>query len=543
MTPEALLIQSLLRIPDKEGNDVDFILNPDQRAFDEQQTGRDIIAKYRQGGFSTYPLARALVRCMAYRNRRHVILAHNSDTSQKLLARVHYMLKHLRCEEQPDLRYQTQNRIVFNKTDSSIFIGTAGSDDYGVGDTITDLHCSEVSRWPNPQALLAGLFQAVPPGGHILLESTGRGVGNWFHQAAMNAINNTGYKLHFFNWLRTPEYAIRASAEEDATLMANLDPSLEEPRYAAAGLTAAQLRWRRYKIAELNYDVRLFKENYPITLDECFQATGYNVFKVVNYVETPEWRNVDPWTWRLDNHPVPARSYVAGVDVSAGAGLDYSVLVVFDTVSGEQVYEYRNNMIEPDLFAARATRVLMEFNNAYVNPERNNHGILFIKELLKAYSAGRIHRPQRGKGRSSVTEIARLAEYGTFTSEVVKGMVIGSLQQQAREELVIHSRLMRDEMGSYIEKENGRLEADIGCHDDLVMAAGMMAFARSTAALIDAGLQAATEERRGKRKTEVFEASRAFEELITMYESGGDPLPIADGAEWDEEAVAWPFAS
>lgn len=540
MTPEALLIQSLLRIPDKEGNDVDFILNADQRSFDEQQTGRDIIAKYRQGGFSTYPLARALVRCMAYRNRRHVILAHNSDTSQKLLARVHYMLKHLRCEEKPDLRYQTQNRIVFNKTDSSIFIGTAGSDDYGVGDTITDLHCSEVSRWPNPQALLAGLFQAVPPGGHILLESTGRGVGNWFHQAAMNAINNTGYKLHFFNWLRTPEYAVRASEEEDERLLANLDEGLEEPKYHEAGLSAAQLRWRRYKIAELNYDIRLFKENYPVTLDECFQATGYNVFKVVNYVETPEWQNVDPWTWRMANHPVPGRSYIAGVDVSAGAGLDYSVLVVFDTVSGEQVYEYRNNMIEPDYFAGRAGKVLTEFNNAYVNPERNNHGILFIKSLLQGYPAGRVHKPARGKGRGKDTEISRLAEYGTFTSEVVKGMVIGALQQQAREELTIHSRLLRDEMGSYIEKENGRFEADIGCHDDMVMAAGMMAFARPTAAMIDAGLARAREEQRGRRKTEIFEAGRAFEELITMYESGGDPLPISDGVEWDEEAVAWP---
>ena len=173
MTPEALLIQSLLRIPDKEGNDVDFVLNADQRRFDEEQTGRDIIAKYRQGGFSTYPLARALVRCLAYRNRRHVILAHNTDTSQKLLARIHYMIKHIKCEP-PDLRYATQKLLVFNRTDSSIFIGTAGSDDYGVGDTITDLHCSEVSRWNNPQALLAGLFQAVPPSGNILLESTGR---------------------------------------------------------------------------------------------------------------------------------------------------------------------------------------------------------------------------------------------------------------------------------------------------------------------------------------------------------------------------------
>lgn len=542
MTPEALLIQTLLRIPDKEGNDVDFTLNHDQKAFDEGQTGRDIIAKYRQGGFSTYPLARSLVRCMAYRNRRHVVLAHNTDTSQKLLARIHYMLKHLRCAEQPDLRYMSQNRIVFNKTDSSIFIGTAGSDDYGVGDTITDLHCSEVSRWPNPQALLSGLFQAVPPTGNILLESTGRGVGNWFHQATMNAVNGLGYKLHFFNWLNTREYAIHANhPTDDEIFLSMLDESLEEPKYHEMGLTAAQLRWRRHKIAELNYDVRLFKENYPVTLDECFQATGFNVFKVVNFVETDDWLNVDPWTWQLAGHPRRDNAYIAGVDVGAGVGLDASTIEIFDTVTGEQVYEYRNNMVEPDHFAGRAARVFTEFNTAYVNPERNNHGMLFIKELLRAYPPGRIHRPPKGKGRSPSNEIARLAEYGTYTSEVVKGMAVGALQQQVREELTIHSKLLRGEMASFVEKENGRMEAEVGCFDDLVMAAAMMAFARPTAAMMENSAALAAQEMRGRRVQEIFEASRAFEELIAKYDTDGDPIPISTGLEWDERAVAWPI--
>ena len=132
MTSERLLIETLLRISDKEGRDVDFVLNQDQAAFDEAMTGRDIIAKYRQGGFSTYPLGRALVRCLGYRNRRHVIIAHNTDTTRKLLDRIHYMIKWLKTPE-PDLKYSTQNYIVFNKTDSSIFIGTAGSGDFHRG--------------------------------------------------------------------------------------------------------------------------------------------------------------------------------------------------------------------------------------------------------------------------------------------------------------------------------------------------------------------------------------------------------------------------
>lgn len=534
MSQERLLIESLLRIPDKMGNDVDFILNADQATFDANQTGRDIIAKYRQGGFSTYPLGRSFVRCLAYRNRRCVILAHNVDTSQKLLSRIHYMIKHIKCPE-PDLKYSTQNRIVFNKTDSSIFIGTAGSDDYGVGDTITDLHCSEVSRWPNPQALLSGLFQAVPPGGNITIESTGRGVGNWFHQAVMRSTNGQGYKLHFFDWLNTPEYSLPVA--DPVTFMANLDETLEEPALAARGLTAGQLAWRRLKIAELNYDIRLFKENYPLTLVECFQSTGYGLFREVNYQPSRAWHSVDPWTRRLGDHPMPRRCYVAGVDVGAGVGQDYSVIEIFDAESGEQVFEYRNNMIEPDRFAIHAATFLKEFNNAYVNPERNNHGILFIRELIRLYPHGRIHQPQKGGNRVPSNEVATLASFGTYTSEVVKAMVLGSLQQQVREELVIHSEVLRDEMGSFVQQENGRMEAEVGCHDDCVMAAAMAAHVRARAVLLHASRLRREASELAPRTIQLFEAGRMFEELINKYgkehpETGDVPISSGVMGEW-----------
>jgi hypothetical protein len=266
------------------------------------------------------------------------------------------------------------------------------------------------------------------------------------------------------------------------------------------------------------------------------------VFRQVNFVDTADWENVDPWTWRLRNHPLPGIAYIAGVDVGAGIGQDYSVLNIFSLSDGEQVYECRNNMAEPDLFAARCARVLMEFNTAFVNPERNNHGILFIKELLQGYPPGRVYRPQRGRGRSPVNEIARLAEYGTYTSEVVKAMAVGALQQQLREELTIHSRQLRDELGSYVENEHGKLEAEHGCYDDLVMATAMMAFARAHALVLEGSAARAAEENRGRRTREIFEASLAFEELIARHETGGDPLPISDGVEWDEQAVAWPVA-
>ena len=525
------MIESLLRIPDKQGRDVDFVLNVDQRAFDEARTGRDIIAKYRQGGFSSYEVGRALVNCLGKRNRRHVLLAHNTDTSQKLLSRIHYMIKHLKCPP-PDLKYSTQNRIVFNKTDSHIFIGTAGSDDYGVGDTITDLHCSEVSRWPNPQALLSGLFQAVPPDGNVLIESTGRGVGNWFHRAVMRAAGGTGigYKLHFFPWIKTPEYALRV--DDPVDFMAHLDETLEEPKYAKLGLTAEQLAWRRLKLEEVEYDLRSFTENYPVTLQECFQSTGFGLFKEVNYVESPLWRGVDPWTHRLQGHPQVGHTYVAGVDVGAGIGQDFTVLQIFDVETGEQVLEWRNNMMEPDRAAVLHSKLLREFHDAYVNPERNNHGILYVKTLIKNYKHGRIHQPKRRTGRTPTNEVAALASFGTFTSDVVKALIVGALQTQLRGELTIHSSTLRDECASFVQHESGRLGAEVGCHDDCVLAAAMGAYARPSAALRHAGEVRREAVRRSPTTAQVFEAGRLFEEVVARYQQTHDPLPISSGMDW-----------
>lgn len=535
MSAERLVIESMLRVPSKDAQDVDFLLNQDQAAFDAGRCGRDIIAKYRQGGFSTYPLGRALVDCMGHRNRRHTIIAHNTDTTQKLLARMKYMIKHIKGP-QPDLEYATQTRLVFRKTDSSVHIGTAGSDDFGVGDTITDLHCSEVSRWANPDALLNGLFQAVPPSGNILIESTGHGQGNWFHRAVMRALNGNGrYKLHFFSWLRTPEYSVAMSEDDAGRFMDHLDETLDEPRYAALGLTAGQLAWRRLQLADLNYDTRLFQENYPVSLAECFQATGHSVFPEVNFQPVESWRPVSPWLTVLGEHPMPGVGYVVGADPSGGVGKDYSVVEVLSE-DGEQVAEYRNNMIQPDKFGPIVVALAKQFNNAYVNPERNNHGILVVQKILESnYPERLLHQARfNSRTRAPNNRVAELADFGTYTTNVVKNLMIGSLQEGLPKEMIIHSATLNMELGSFVEKAEGRMEAEEGCFDDTVMALALAEYVRPAAARMFERARRRAASERNLRTVDLFEASRVLGELEQRYQApNGDGLPISSGLNWE----------
>lgn len=482
MTPERLIIESLFRIPDKEGNDVDFILNREQSELDEALTGRDIVPKARQLGISTYFIGRQLARCLSLRNRRCVVISHETDATQRLLGRAHYIIKHLKCEP-PQLKYANRNEIVFEKTDSSFYIGTAGSKNFGHGDTITDLHCSEVSRWPDPQELLKGLFQAVPPTGNVSIESTGNGTGNWYHRACTRAAKlQSGYKLHFFNWLERPEYQLLMSPGEKVNFQAGLQIELEEKEYFQRGIPIERLAWRRMKLAELDFDLQAFKEQYPITLDECFQARGHSYFTRINYQPTKEWKrhDFDSYTWVLGDHPKLGRIYAIGGDVGAGVGRDASTMEIIDVEAGEQVGEWVSNKIEPDIFAAKVAAMARLFNEAYVNIERNNHGILVVKILMDTYDRNLLHK---GKILSAPSkEYGRISDYGTYTSDVTKHLMLGNLRAMLVHDLVIHSELLKGELDTFIEKESGKLEAEEGCHDDLVMGLAQAAFVLPKAA-------------------------------------------------------------
>jgi hypothetical protein len=532
VSAERLIIETLFRIPDKNGADVDFLLNPEQAELDAALTGRDIIAKARQMGFSTYVLGLFLARCLMYRNRRCVLVSHDTGATQKLLSRIHYMLKYMKGAK-ADLKYSNQNFITFNKMDSTIYVGTAGASDFGVGDTISDLHCSEVSRWTNPGPLLSGLFQAVPTNGSIIIESTGRGTGNYFHRQCLKAADGSddGFKLHFFDWLRRTEYSLPGTPEQDDALMDNLNVEFEEPDYVKNfNMTPGQVRWRRRKISELDHDLQQFKEQYPCSLAECFQATGASFFRKVNWVHNEQWQRLDPWTERLYDHPKIEHTYAAGCDVSGGVNLDASVLEIFDVGTGEQVLEFVNKRLDPVQFASRCADFLKEFQ-AYTNFERNNQGLAFAAKFVEIYPQHLIHRTKRsvlGRTKADQTELAKMSQWGEYTSVMSKPLMIGKLRSKMMEgSVTIYSTALRLEMDSFSEQPNGAIEAAQGCYDDRVMATSICVNVFEKAAHQGHALLRRQKAQRGKTVAETFQVGSLISELEGRYRSGdGGQLPI-----------------
>tara|TARA_Y100000310_G_scaffold318422_1_gene372457 strand:- start:2502 stop:4085 length:1584 start_codon:yes stop_codon:yes gene_type:complete len=469
MTPEGLIIEEMFMIADKDGVDVPFKLNPVQRVIDNTLTGRDLYPKARQEGVSSYFLGRYTAACLARRNTKAVVISHEAEATQRMLLKVKYFLEHIKGPKAV-IQRNSANEITFPKTNSMFYIGTAGSRAFGRGDTISHLHCSEYAYWPKPAELIRGLFQAVPSSGEIALESTGHGLNDYYHRCMRAYSGKSRYKLHFFNWQDFPEYTHDLTPEQEKHLLESLDRDLGEPELSGR-LTPGQLSWRREKLDEMDYDLGAFRQEYPMSLDECFQASGDSIFYKVQYDPTDQWIEHPDWlkSHILKGHPRPGFSYVIGADVAAGVDKDSSSIEVFCLDTMEQVGEYDNNKIPPDEFAVEVMRWGHAFNDAFLTVEQNNHGLVTLSHMRGKYPSARMYRM---KSKSAGTAgVGQLAKMGWRTSERTKPLMIGKLRTLLASEWTIHSPFLQEQLTTYVEDEAGKLGASDGCHDDVVIAA------------------------------------------------------------------------
>jgi len=62
---------------------------------------------------------------------------------------------------------------------------------------------------------MATLLEAVPADGHVVIESTANGIGNYFHTLWRAAADKQSeFKPHFFPWWLEPKYRLEPTDEE-----------------------------------------------------------------------------------------------------------------------------------------------------------------------------------------------------------------------------------------------------------------------------------------------------------------------------------------
>lgn len=394
--------------------------------------------------------------------------------------------------------------------ESSILVETAeGQPARGL--TLRGAHGSEVGFWGKMNNAMSALEIALSntPDSLGIMESTANGTGNLFHDMWKRAERGTsGWRPIFLPWMLHEDWSIRLTDSERAVW----DWESGEERDYAEGhkLTLEQVKWRRREMEKPAYNKPglsredVFRQEHPATPDEAFIASGRNFFLVpaleklersargvrepltrgafhppavdlrkrapsdrspiVPAVNTARWGPLSIWEM-----PIAGEDYVIGADVSEGLmHRDESVAWVFRRSTCAFVARYATASLDPDLFGEQCALLGWFYGSALLGIERNGPGI------SANLAARRIHYPRIWYDRAvdQLNEPERY-RYGWNTSVATRLMMLNELEAEIREGLItMPSKEFFEQARRFVNNE-GRPEAEVGEHDDEIMAAAI----------------------------------------------------------------------
>ena len=174
------------------------------------------------------------------------------------------------------------------------------------------------------------------------------------------------------------------------------------------------------------------------------------------------------------------KQFVIAADPALGVGGDYSaahILTMLDDGTPEIVGYYRSNTIEPGDWAAELDSIGRYFRGGnqsaglMVIENAGGIGVSIIDKLRNQYNYPNLYRylpPVQARRK-------RAAVFGFPTTKATKPLVINRLaewivpDEAGQCKLINVYQPLREELSTFVRRENGTTAADIGCHDDLVM--------------------------------------------------------------------------
>jgi len=514
-------IEKFLKIKNKEANLVPFIFNKAQRlaykkyleCMKDKIIPRFIFLKSRQQGISTWTEAMMFHDTAVNKFKSTYIIAHEGDASTNL-----FNMSKLFYDELPNIikplkSKSNQKALIFENPDkdavtnknadpglrSKFTIGTANVQEAGRSGTNHNIHISEAAFFPNPEKTVAALVQTAPDfmNTFVVLESTANGIGGYFHEQWLLAVQNKcDFIPIFLPWSFDPTCVRPFKTEESKELLIKevntsfkdyKDDIVHTEEYLLKkeyNLTWEQLNWRRWAINNKCFgDEDIFKQEYPINDQEAFLSSGRPKFhigalrkylKIVKdgvkgYIDskmgTISFRNDNMGYVQIWEPPKRGMRYYVGADVAEGLITgDYSCAYVMD--ESFNVVAGWHGHIDPDLFGIELIKLARHYNDAFLGVEKNNHGFTVLTTIKKMEYWNIYFNTKYDK----ITD-QRTKTMGWLTGTTTKPLMINKLAEFVREKYIgMYDKELIKELMSYIIEPSGSFNAQLGCHDDRVMA-------------------------------------------------------------------------
>lgn len=522
---------SCVKIKDKLTSiDIPFFLNYPQRAkllpaFERQRRAnkpiRLILLKARQWGGSTLTqIYMAWIQLVHKKQWNSVIAAHVKDSSSNIKAMYSKLLDNYpawifneRLKFKPFER--TQNISIIPQVAARVTIGSAEKPDSVRGSDVAMVHFSEVALYPDTKEkrtgdLIASISSSIPlvPYSFIVMESTAKGVGDYFYTEYNNAKNGISDKeALFIPWFEIEMY--QSPIENYKEFVDTMDKY--EWFLWDKGASFESINWYREKKKTFQDPQHMMSE-FPSDDVEAFATSGeivfdrYAVEKMRKWVKAPsfvgtlssktnetsgkeclkdlvftEEQNGLLKIWEKPDDGIKiSNRYVVSVDIGGRSiNADWSVISVIDrywTIYGgncEVVASWRGH-IDHDRLAWIATQIAVWYNNALLvfesntlETEASDQGDTeYILDLVsECYS----NLYERQAPPSQIVDGAP-KKWGFHTNRTTKSIVIDNQIQLVRENAYIeHEAEALDEHNTYEKKPNGAYGAIEGKHDDILM--------------------------------------------------------------------------
>ena len=391
-------------------------------------------------------------------------------------------------------------------------------------------HLSEVSLWEDTTKRKAAnvaqsLRNAVPyvPYSVVVMESTAKGLGNFFHNEWIAAIEEKSrYMAVFVAWWEIDMYQAEIMDYDKF-----IDSMNDYDWYCwNLGATLEGINWYNLYKAGENYTDWQMHEEFPSTWKESFVSSGSKVFtpayieslestcckpefigtvfgetrmgvRALNNLRFEKTINGNLWMWGMpDGQPVMNR-YAAFADIGGrSARADFSVLRMIDRIAmieggdPEMILTWRGR-IDQDLFAWICVQICMQFSV----PEINSYPLL-------AFETNTLTKKKEEEGDHFLTVLDTISDhypnlyvrndfekigdgfipkYGFHTGAKTKGWIIDALNNASRENylrqfgeqesfgFIEHDQRAVNECHWFELKRDGKMGAIDGKHDDMVI--------------------------------------------------------------------------
>lgn len=524
---------SCVKIQDKKTKQIlPFKLNYPQRKtlkvlMDDFLSGkpiRIIILKARQWGGSTLvQLFMAWIQ-LFHETRWHSAIVADVENQARNIRGMYRLMADYHPKDVIDVQIKpfegsSKNKVIKDR-DCIIAIGSMQQPESLRSFDFAMCHLSEVGLWKatqgkKPEDLIQAIRSTVPAQAKtmVVLESTAKGVGNFFHTEWIAAKEGkSGYTPVFVAWWEIEMYQLPF---EDEKLIGKFVRSLTSyERYLwNIGATLEGINWYRNHKKSENLDDWRMQSEYPSDDKEAFASTGSRAF-APEYVAASRIYNRKPefvgdiqangrsgkdaiinitfaenskgflsvWDFPDTTRKVKNR-YVVSVDIGGrSAKADYSVIRVIDRAPlldggvPEAVLTWRGHL-DQDLVIWKAVMIARIYGDAMLAVESNSlrkevvgsegDHIVTILDEIKDYYDNIYSRTDPEKVREGAP-----VKYGYHTNVKTKVALIDNLNKILREEGYIEpdSRVC-DEYDIYEMKPDGSYGAVEGSdtHDDLVM--------------------------------------------------------------------------